>query len=268
MFLSRFLLCFLQGVMEFLPISSSAHLILITSFLNLPHSLTLCVALHLGTLIAIVCYFYHEIIEMLSALWHSLRGARLSSKELQSRNLFFALFVATIPTVIVGFIVKKLQIDLLLQKTWIMGLSSIFFGILLYIADKKPAANLEKISIFKGALIGMLQSLAFIPGASRSGLCITMGRLLKIDRFHSIHFSFLLAIPVILGAVILTAVDLIENHTTIDYSVLFTVVGVTAIISMLTINLILNFMQKYGFTAIAFYRIILGIIILIFYWTH
>ena len=181
-----FILSSIQGVTEFLPISSSSHLILISNFINFQmQSLVIDVSLHIGSLIAVVTYFYKDILEFF-----------------KNRQLFFKILISSVPVMIVGFFLVKTNLIEKIRSIEIIGWTTLIFGILLYISDKfKLEKNLSLDFNYKVALIiGLFQILSLIPGVSRSGITITAGRFLGFKRFDASKISFLLSIPT-LGAV-------------------------------------------------------------------
>ncbi len=262
-----FVLCLVQGVGEFLPISSSAHLAFISLlFQNPSTSLEWEVALHLGTLISVIFYFRKEIwnmvITFLKFIMHKNRRILVYDPDLQ---MVFYLVTATLPAVVVGYLFKNKITNLNLPI--VMGSSSIFFGLLLYWADTHLERRPQKLTLAKSFLIGCAQILAFIPGASRSGTCITAARYLNISRMEATQFAFLLSIPTVLGAVVLTGYDIYKQHLSLDWGIMVKAIILTALIGILVIHGLLLFLKRHNFKAFMIYRIIfgLGLVLLEFY---
>ena len=241
-FFEILLLSLIQGVSEFLPISSEAHLILAS---NNP-SLLINISLHLGSLLAILFYFRNEIFNLNNNL-----------------NLFNRIVVATIPLVIIGYylyssgIIHKLGNEKIIVWTTFLG------AILLHIADRRKIfKNLENNFNFKSALIiGFFQVIALVPGVSRSGITITAGRILGFDRTDSTKISFYLSIPALAGASAIGIKDLLKENIEFNFIVL---VGIflSFIFSLITIKYFFKFIKKFSFKIFIFYRIILSLILL------
>jgi undecaprenyl-diphosphatase len=256
------LLCVIQGVGEFLPISSSAHLTLLSFLFNqTPTPLEWEVALHLGTLISVVIYFRKEIQAMVQAgfglIFSKNRSLWWSSPEGQ---VALSLIIATLPAVLVGYFIKDRIKDL--SSPVVIGISSIVFGILLYLADISQNHRSQKLDFGKAFFIGWAQVLAFIPGASRSGCCITAARYTGLGRVEATSFAFLLSIPTVLAAVTLTGYDIFKQNIPLNWGALFQAVTLTALIGLGSIHGILNFVKRHSFKPFMVYRIILGIMLL------
>ena len=181
-----FLLSLIQGVTEFLPISSSSHLIIFSDYANFKNqSITIDVSLHIGSFLAVLTYFYKDILNFL-----------------KNKELFLKIMIASLPILIFGFILVQTNLIEKLRNIKVIGWTTILFGILLYISDRfKLEKNIDKNFNFKSVIfIGLFQMLSLIPGVSRSGISITAARFLNYKRFDSVKLSFLLSIPT-LGAV-------------------------------------------------------------------
>ena len=197
------ILAIIQGLTEFLPISSSAHLILISQMSGWSdQGLLVDVALHFGTLLAVIYYFRSEIVQMFET-------RHFSSAQTLLHSPIGIITIATVPIVIVGGLFNEF-IEQNLRSPSIIAVASIFFGILLYFADLKQAKKDEvlELTLLIGLLIGLSQILALIPGTSRSGITITIGLFLGLSRVEALRFSFMLAIPVIAAATILQSIEL------------------------------------------------------------
>jgi undecaprenyl-diphosphatase len=256
------LLCIIQGIGEFLPISSSAHLTLLSFLFNQsPTSLEWEVALHLGTLIAVTIYFRQEIQAMIQAalglIFSKNRSLWWSSSEWQ---VALSLIIATLPAILVGYLVKDEIKDL--SSPTIIGCSSIIFGILLYLADIYQNRRSQKLTLSKAFFIGCAQVLAFIPGASRSGCCITAARYAGLGRVEATSFAFLLSIPTVFAAVTLTGYDIFKQEISLNWGIVFQAVTLTAALGLGTIHGVLIFVKRHSFKPFMIYRIILGIVLL------
>jgi len=251
------ILAIIQGLTEFLPISSSAHLILISQMSGWSdQGLLVDVALHFGTLLAVIYYFRSEIVQMFEP-------HHFSSTQTLLHSPIGIITIATVPIVIVGGLFNEF-IEQNLRSPSIIAIASIFFGILLYFADLKHAKKDEvlELTLLIGLLIGLSQILALIPGTSRSGITITMGLFLGLSRVEALKFSFMLAIPVIVAATILQSIELFNTQLIdINYLPLFLGVFISFIIAFLTIRWFIEFVNRIGMLPFVIYRIFLGVII-------
>lgn len=254
-------LSLIQAITEFLPVSSSSHLKIYHQLMHLsPSSLEVEVALHAGTLIAVIVYFFKDLLHMfLAFVYVAVPKYRKLALQSDSLKMLICLVIATIPAVIVGFAIKKMNI--VFNDRWLLAVNLIVFGVLLYIADLRKSTH-KKISYFQAILVGMAQILAFIPGVSRSGICLTASRLLGLDRIVALRFAFLLSIPTVLGAVTLTSLDMIKQGGNYNWPQIALMTVLTAVIGLLVINVLLKFMQKNSFKVFALYRVALGAFLL------
>jgi undecaprenyl-diphosphatase len=264
-----------QGFGEFLPISSSAHLILVPWFFNwrggVIDSLTFDVALHLGTLIALLAYFRHEWIELLRAVpgalqWalRRLRGAP-TQPPTQPEFLLSAIIIATIPGAVFGVLLERLA-ENNLRSPLLIAVTLAIMGVLLYLADyRQPQSKaLEQISLRDALLIGLSQACALIPGVSRSGATITMGRWLKVDRVSAARFSFLMSAPITAAAVLFKLRDIL--HIPPDQVRVFVIgVLVSAAVGAVAIRFLLAYVRRIGFGVFAVYRVALAAVIILVY---
>tara|TARA_B100000427_G_C15465110_1_gene575887 strand:+ start:396 stop:1163 length:768 start_codon:yes stop_codon:yes gene_type:complete len=245
-FFEIFLLSFIQGVFEFLPISSSAHLILISNVLELKNqSILIDISLHLGSLLAILYYFKDEIFNFK-----------------KNKNLFYKILVATLPIIIFGYVLYSTDLIYQIRNIKIIAWATLFFGILIYIADQnKIYKKIDSNFNIKSALIiGFFQILSLIPGVSRAGISITAGRILGFNRTESSKISFYLSIPTLAGASILGIKDLFEKN--IDFNLLaLSGIFLSFIFSLLTIKLFMKYIKKFSLNLFVIYRIILSIIL-------
>ena len=253
------ILAIIQGLTEFLPISSSAHLILTSQILGWSdQGLLVDVALHFGTLLAVVYYFRSEILKMFES-------HHFSSTQTLLNSPIGIITIATVPIIIVGGLFNGF-IEQHLRSPLIIAVASIVFGILLYVADLKNTKKDEvlELTLLLGVLIGLSQILALIPGTSRSGITITMGLFLGLSRVEALKFSFMLAIPVISAATILQSIELFSTQLIeINYLHLFLGIFISFIIAFLTIRWFLEFVNRIGMLPFVIYRIFLGLIILL-----
>ena len=247
------ILAIIQGLTEFLPISSSAHLILISKIAGWnDQGLLFDIALHFGTLLAVLIYFKDDLCRMIEAPIKN-RGKNIVHSDLM------ILVIATIPVVIAGGLFND-WIESNLRSSNVIASTSIIFGFLLLVSDKVSSAG-KNLTL----QIGLAQILALIPGVSRSGITITMGLFMGLGRVESARFSFLLAIPVILAASILQAYDLYSvGFLDINYIHLLTGLTVSFVIAYYTIHLFLAFVMKIGMLPFVLYRVVLGSAIFMF----
>ncbi|MDR1391111.1 MAG: undecaprenyl-diphosphate phosphatase [Holosporales bacterium] len=247
----------IQGVSEILPISSSVNLYFFSHFFRIDtFSFSLKIALHIGSLFGILLFFRKEMREILRGIFF---------KKNISDSYFWPLVFGTIPVVILGFTARNFVREFNSPK--IMGILSITFGILLVVFDKASSTtkgrDRKPISIFKSFIIGCFQSISIFPGISRLGICITASRMLGLDRNRAIRFSMLLAIPSILGSLVL---ELVESHSKYQGFPLISkeyLLGTltTMIIGLIAIWPCIKYMEKNGFVLLMIYRIIIGLTI-------
>ena len=238
----------IQGISEFLPVSSTAHLVLISkyyAFVN--QNLLIDICLHMGSLLAIIFYFRNDLFNFI-----------------KNRNFLIKILIGTIPIIPIGYIIYKTGVINDLRTLKVIGWTSLIFGILLYISDKSKISK-KIISEFdnRSALfIGVFQILSLIPGVSRAGITITAGRFLGFDRFDSAKISFFLSIPTLAAASLLGIYNIYkEDSTELNFLAIIAVIF-SAIFSYITIALFLNFIKKFSLKIFIIYRIILSIFIL------
>jgi len=242
------LLSIVQGITEFLPISSSAHLILLSKYFNFTNSnLTLDVSLHLGSLLAITLYFREDL-----------------KNFVQNKILFLKIIITSIPITLVGFVLVKFNFLDFFRSYKIIGWSTLIFGLVLFFSDlRKTNQNIETNFNYRNAIfIGLFQILALIPGVSRSGITITGARFLNLNRIDAAKISFLTSIP-ILSIVGLYNLQKILVQNNLEISIL-NLVGVimSFFFSYITIKFFLYFLKKSNLLLFVIYRIILGVFIL------
>ena len=242
------ILSIIQGVSEFLPISSIAHLVLVSKYYVFNNqNLLIDICLHLGSLLAIIIYFRDDLFNFV-----------------KNKKFLIKILIGTIPIIPIGYIFFQTGIINQLRNLEVIGWTSFAFGILLYISDKtKIKKKIETDFSNKSAIfIGMFQVLALIPGVSRSGITITSGRLLGFNRFDSAKVSFLLSIPTLLAASILGIYNIYrEASPELNFLAIIAVIF-SFIFSYLTIMIFLNFIKKFSLKIFVVYRIIISILIL------
>ena len=242
------ILSIIQGVSEFLPISSIAHLVLVSKYYVFNNqNLLIDICLHLGSLLAIIIYFRDDLFNFI-----------------KNKKFLIKILIGTIPIIPIGYIFFQTGIINQLRNLEVIGWTSFAFGILLYISDKtKIKKKIETDFTNKSAIfIGMFQVLALIPGVSRSGITITSGRLLGFNRFDSAKVSFLLSIPTLLAASILGIYNIYrEASPELNFLAIIAVIF-SFIFSYLTIMIFLNFIKKFSLKIFVVYRIIISILIL------
>ncbi|MDC3240733.1 undecaprenyl-diphosphate phosphatase [Gammaproteobacteria bacterium] len=250
------ILAIIQGMTEFLPVSSSAHLILLPKLIGWnDQGLLFDIALHFGTLLAVLIYFKNDLGQMIEDLLRN-RGDNIMQSDAM------ILIIATIPVVIVGGLFND-WIENNLRSSNVIATTSIIFGLILLASDKF-SSNKNNLTLRIGLLIGLAQILALIPGVSRSGITITMGLFMGLGRVKSAKFSFLLAIPVILGASILQIYEsYLIAFSSINYVLLFTGLSVSFLFAYFTIHWFLAFVTKVGMLPFVIYRIALGLFIFV-----
>ncbi len=253
-------LALIQSATEFLPVSSSAHLIIVPYLASWKdQGAAFDVAMHLGTLIAVIVYFRKDVINIISSAFLIFK-----KETILNSNIFLCLLVATIPALLFGFFIEVIfHADF--RNVKILAIMLIVFGIILFLVDKlKPQnKNMKQITLKDALLIGLAQSLALIPGTSRSGISITMARFLGFNREDAARFSMLLSIPTILAAGAWTALKLFQTENIeVFNSQLFVGMIVATLGGMFAIWFLLAWLKKASFGIFAAYRIVLGGILL------
>lgn len=252
-----------QGLCEFLPISSSGHLIILPWLFNWNDpGLSFDVSLHLGTLVAVALFFWHDWIEIISKAFNlSKRRVKISPFNYPNNTLWL-IFIASVPGIIVGFLLEK-QAETFFRSPLLVATTLSSMGALLYLLDKtgKKNKHFKEISSKNALLIGISQAIAIIPGISRSGATISTALALGFDRTSAARFSFLISAPIIFGATILKAKELFSNFGLIEFVAILS----AAIFGLLAISGILKFIEKTSYRIFFWYRLILaGVIIFAF----
>ena len=255
------LLSLIQSLTEFLPISSSGHLILTQRLLHTNNGLLLDILLHFGTLMAVVFYFYQDIWTMTKDVF---------TKKMNC-PLFWKLCIASAPALIIGFLLHA-HIESLLHHAWIIATTLIVFGIVLWLVDKYAprSKKLSQMTYSQALYIGLAQSIALIPGTSRSGITITCARCFGFNRTDSAKFSMLLSIPVIfLGALYtLWKARAMINTAGLPLSSVLLAVFSAGVFGWLVVCFLMNWVKRVSFALFAVYRIVLGLFIFYILWGY
>lgn len=243
------ILSLVQGVTEFLPVSSSSHLIIFSNFLNFQEqSLSIDISMHIGSFIAVITYFHKDIFNLM-----------------KNKELFIKIILSSIPILLIAFIIVQTNLLEQIRNIKVIGWMTFIFGILLYLSDKfNVDKNIEEDFNYKSAIIiGLFQILSLIPGVSRSGITISAARILNFKRFDAAKISFLMSIPT-LGAVSVFGLKNIFFSEDISFSLLNLLsIFLSFTFSLITIKYFLKFIKKFNLTLFVVYRILLGIFLLI-----
>ena len=245
-YLEVLILSIIQGISEFLPVSSSAHLIIFSNIINFSNqSLIFDIGLHLGSLLAILFYFRKELLNIAN-----------------DKKLFNLLLIGSIPLILVGYIFYSTDIINSFRNLKIIAWTTLIFGLLMYFADTfKIKKKIEKDLTIKNILIiGVMQILAVIPGVSRSGITITASRFLNFDRHDSTKISFYLSIPALMGASVLSLKDVVNENIEFNFLLIISII-LSFIFSYLTIKYFLIYTKKFSLKFFVIYRVILSMII-------
>ena len=263
--LQLFVLAAVQGITEFLPISSSGHLILVPKLTAWPdQGLVIDVAVHVGTLLAVVLYFMKDILAMIGAFFRRFHEITVRQEFESEYLLVLNLIIATIPIIIAGYLANRYLGDAF-RSLEVIGWTTLGFAFLLFLADKlnMTIRGIDHIT-FRGAfIIGSFQILALIPGTSRSGVTMTMARTLGFARVEAARFSFLLGLPAILGSGLFELWELSHsgfgNHGTLP---LLLGIGSAFVCGWVAIEFLLRFLRTHGTLVFVLYRLLLGSVIL------
>ncbi len=245
----------IQGLGEFLPISSSAHLVLTPWVLGWEDpGLVFDVALHMGTLLAVVAFFWRDWVELFSE-------AIIKRRSTQKASMFWYLLIATIPGALAGYTLEE-QAETIFRNPLIIASMLIIMGLILFIVDRRAVnrKNMNGITFVDSLLIGLSQAFAIIPGVSRSGVTMTAGRALGFTRKTAARFSFLLSTPIIFGAGVMQ----LKNLSVSDINIAF-IIGVlsSAIVGVLSIGFLLRYLTTRSFDIFVWYRLIIGLAIIV-----
>lgn len=259
------ILALIQGITEFLPISSSAHLILPAQVLGWQdQGLAFDVAVHVGSLLAVVLYFREDIVKLTYAWCGSFTSLNQPSSFNDDAKLAWCVAVGTVPALIAGLIANDYADQL--RSTTVIATTTVVFGVLLAVADLQAKKNaLANISYKTAILIGLAQCLALIPGTSRSGITMTMALFLGLSRDASARFSFLLSIPLILAAGGYKTLELVQSPMPVDWLSIALGTVLSAVSAYLCISLFLQAINRIGFMPFVVYRLLLGAALFIFF---
>jgi len=248
-------LAVVQGLTEFLPISSSGHLILVPHLLGWPdQGLTIDVAAHVGTLVAVLIYFWRDVLKMATGLLRLLRG-----RFDPGAKLALYLLIATIPALIVGYLVDRYAAESFRSVTLVAS-TMIGFALVMYIADRSglTVRRVEHMTLGQAVIIGFAQTLAFIPGTSRSGITMVAARFMGYERVEAARFSFLLSIPAICAAGIWKGYGLYRDGGDAGLDAAAIVVALSAVTGVIAIAILMRFLPRWGFMPFILYRLAFG----------
>ena len=245
-FIEILILSAVQGISEFLPISSSAHLILVSNLYDLKSSsLLIDISLHLGSLLAIIFFFRKDLLDLRN-----------------NQKLLSLIIIGSIPLIIFGYILHSTELIHLLRNIKVIAWTTLFFGIILFFADQRKidrniSTNLNIKSII---FIGVFQILALIPGVSRAGITMTAARFLKFNRVDSSKISFLLSIPALAGASFLGLKEALNQSIEINYLIIVAII-LTFLFSYMTVKFFLSYINRFSLNVFVIYRILIAIIL-------
>ena len=255
------ILSIIQGITEFLPISSSAHLILPSAIFGWEdQGIAFDVAVHVGTLLAVMLYFRQDIANLTVGWIKSLGGQHSTDSKLA-----WWVILATIPAGLAGLLAADL-IETFLRSPWVLAITTIVFGLLLWLADAtaKQQVSMEQMNWRQALIIGLAQAVALIPGTSRSGITMTAAMLLGLDKVSAARFSFLLSIPIIVLSGGYQASKLLSEPTQYDISGILLGMGLSFISALICIHFFLKIISRMGMLPFVIYRLLLGIGLLVF----
>jgi undecaprenyl-diphosphatase len=257
--LQYFLIGIIQGVTEFLPISSSGHLVLFAQLTNWEdQGLFTDIAVHFGTLFAVIIYLRKDIYYFFTNMFQF---------KIFEDQIIFKIILATLPAIILGYFIYD-YVSLYFRSIQLIALSSIIFAFILFFADrvKMESKGWNRVTYIEAFIVGLFQVLAFIPGASRAGVTITGARLLGYDRVNAARFSMILSIPIILASMTLSLINILnEEYVVVNLYQSFFASLVAFITALLSIMFLMRFIKKANFNIFIIYRIVLGIILFIIY---
>ncbi|MBL4693534.1 MAG: undecaprenyl-diphosphate phosphatase [Magnetovibrio sp.] len=249
-------LALVQGITEFLPISSSGHLVLVPWLVGWEdQGVTLDVAVHVGTLGAVVVYLWRDIIMILAGLWRVIKGKGVND----GARIGFLLVLGTLPVVGAGYWMHKAMPEGI-RSIEVIGWATLGFGLVLWMTDKfgLTLRRMEHLGVSDVLIIGISQCLALIPGTSRSGITMAAGRLLGMERVDCARFSMLLSIPAIVGAGVLKGLDLYKSGDVLQMNTALTGIGLSFVSALVAIALMMAWLRRASFTPFVLYRIALG----------
>ena len=238
----------IQGITEFIPVSSSSHLIIVSKLFNYSSSILLDVSVHIGSFIAVIIYFRKDLVDFF-----------------KEKKLFILFIIASLPVILIGYILISFDLTSDLRTLEIIGWTTILFGIILYISDNsKQEKNFIKNFKLSAALqIGIAQCLSLVPGVSRSGIVITISRFLKFSRIESVKISFLLSIPTLFIISCYGFFRILRNENSTFVDINFIAMIFSFFFSFITIKYFLIFLKSFSLLFFVIYRIVLGIFLLL-----
>ncbi len=267
-----FILGAVQGLTAFLPVSSWSHLIVVpwllhwnNTFLN---SLTFQVALQLGSVIALIGFYWKEWHTLIKEFILGLLERRISDNF--QRRLVWYVVIATIPGSLLGYLFER-QVKEVLRNPLNVGVALIVFGIVLYFADRRARSNTRnygQVGLKDSVAVGTAQALALVPGVSRSGITMTAALFLGLDRETSAHFSFLLALPILLGASVLKLPRLVHHFPASEVAPFLWGIAGSALVSYVVIGVLLQYLKKHSFVPFVWYRVLFGSFLIFMYLTR
>ena len=242
-------LSIMQGVTEFIPVSSSSHLIIISKFLDFTkENLLTNISLHIGSFIAVIIFFRNEI-----------------KNFVKYKKIFLLILISSIPILVLGFVLVNFEIINHLRGIKIIGWTTIIFGILLYVSDKfKDSKKIDAFDLKSSIIIGLFHAISLVPGVSRSGIAITFGRFLGFNRIDAAKISFLLSIPVLFAVSLYGLYNLHETESINIRQINLIAILLSGFFSYITILFFLEFLKKFNLIVFVAYRIILGLFLLYF----
>lgn len=248
-------LALLQGLTEFLPISSSAHLILLPVLLGWEdQGLAFDVAVHVGTLTAVVAFYRKDLVQIISAWSRSVVGKGMTDDA----RLAWYVVLGTIPVGLVGITLPDV-VETVLRSPLVIAAATIVFAFLLWFAEKRAKESRSTITLLDAVIIGLFQAVALIPGTSRSGITITAGLMTGLRREHAARFSFLLSIPVIALAGMVKGLELYKTAGPVQWDLILIGATLSAVVAYLSIGWFLKLLDKVGMMPFVYYRLLLGI---------
>lgn len=253
-------LALVQGITEFLPISSSGHLVLVPIFADWPdQGRAMDIAVHVGTLFAVMLYLWRDMVAMTGGLYRSLKGRRDPGA-----TLFWKVFAGTLPVIAAGFAMKTFLGEDAFRSMAVIGWTMLGWGLVLWVADRlsMTVKRIEHMPWFDVVIIGVSQILSLIPGTSRSGITMTAARALGYERGEAARFSMLLSIPTILGAGVLTGLDLWESGDAALTHAALIAGGLSFVSALAAIALMMSWLKRASFTPFVIYRVLLGVALL------
>ena len=255
------LVALIQGITEFLPVSSSGHLILLPSLTGLDdQGQVIDVSAHVGTLLAVILFFWSDVRKALIGTGRLLRG----KVDTQGAWLALCLVIATIPVILFGFVLKITGLSEAMRGITVIGWAMLLFGLFLYWADQRGGTHkiAENWSLKDALVMGLWQAVALIPGTSRSGITITAARILNYDRSDAARLAMLMSIPTIIASAALLGVDLVGSGTAAAWRDIAIVVVLSFAAALLALTFMMRLLKAVSYTPYVIYRVILGVVLL------